>query len=177
MKLISLLAAMLMILASCTTAPNSENERQMLVQQSTDSLKQMQAEDSSLHSFLEHSYGYAIFPSVGKGGFIAGGAYGRGILYEKGRMIGYSDLSQATVGLQAGGQSYSELVVFEQQRDFDRFIGGRFTFSANASAVAIKTGAASAAQYTDGVAVFVEPIGGLMVEAAIGGQQFTYIPR
>jgi lipid-binding SYLF domain-containing protein len=177
MKITILLASAMLILAGCTTAPQGENERQMLVDQSTDSLRQMKAQDSSLISFLNHSYAYTIFPNVGKGAFIAGGAYGRGVVYEQGKMVGYSDISQATVGLQAGGQSYSELVVFEQQRDFDRFIGGRLTFAANASAVAIKTGAAESAQYTDGVAVFVAPTGGLMVEAAIGGQQFTYIPR
>src|SRR5450432_2351553 len=169
MKIASLSAAMLLTLASCTTAPVGENDRQMLVQESTDALKQMRAEDPSLGKFLDRSDGYAIFPNIGKGGLIAGGAYGRGILFEKGHMIGYSDLSQATIGLQAGGQSYTELVVFEQQRDVDRFVGGRFTFAANASAVAIKTGAAQSAQYTDGAAVFVEPVGGLMVEAAIGG--------
>jgi lipid-binding SYLF domain-containing protein len=177
MKITILLMSAMLIVAGCTTAPQSEGDRQMLVAQSADALRQMEAQDSSLVHFLNRSYAYTIFPNVGKGGFIAGGAYGRGVVYEQGKMIGYSDISQATFGLQAGGQSYSELVVFEKQLDFDRFIGGRLTFAANASAVAIKTGAADAAQYSDGVAVFVAPVGGLMVEAAIGGQQFTFLPR
>jgi lipid-binding SYLF domain-containing protein len=177
MKITILLACALLIIAGCTTAPQGENERQLLVSDSNDALRQMKSQDSSLGQFLNHGYAYAIFPSVGKGALIAGGAYGRGVVYEQGKMVGYSDISQATIGLQAGGQSYSELVVFEKQLDFDRFVGGHFAFAANASAVAIKTGAAETAKYTDGVAVFVQPTGGLMVEAAIGGQQFTFLPR
>jgi lipid-binding SYLF domain-containing protein len=177
MKIAFALAMVLLLLSGCTTAPNNESDRQSLVEESTGALKQMKAEDAGLGQFLNHSYGYVIFPSVGKGGLIAGGAYGRGIAFEQGKMIGYADVSQATVGAQLGGQTYSELIVFDAQRDFDRFIGGRLTFSANVSAVAIKTGAAEAARYTDGVAVFVEPTGGLMLEAAIGGQQFTFTPR
>lgn len=161
----------------CTTAPATSQERRTLMDESTAALRQMNTDDATLPAFLKSAYGYVIFPNVGKGGFIAGGAYGRGMVYEKGQWVGYADVSQATLGLQAGGQSYSELIVFETQIDFDRFIGGRLAFSANASAVALKSGAARAAKYTDGVAVFVEPIGGLMFEASVGGQQFTFFPK
>ena len=174
---LSLLLIIAGIMSGCTTAPSTESDKRSLIDDAAGTLRHMKVQDASLDRFLARSYGYTIFPSVGKGGLIAGGAYGRGIVYEKGQMVGYSDLSQATVGLQAGGQTYSELVVFETQIDFDRFIGGRLTLSANLSAVALKSGAASSARYTDGVAVFVEPIGGLMLEAAIGGQQFTYMPK
>src|SRR5690606_34069387 len=108
--------------------------------------------DSSLQGFLDKSYGYAVFPDVGKGGLGLGGAYGRGQVFEQGRLIGYCDLSQATIGLQAGAQTYSELIVFENKEALDRFTSGRFEFSANASAVALKAGAAAAADYTNGVA-------------------------
>jgi lipid-binding SYLF domain-containing protein len=118
-----------------------------------------------------------IFPNVGKGAWIVGGAYGRGVVYEQGQFVGYADISQATVGLQAGGQTYTELVVFEDKASLDRFKTGKLSFAANVSAVILKSGAAASAKYTDGVAVFVKPIGGAMVEAAIGGQQFTYQPK
>ena len=105
-----------------------------------------------------------------------GGAYGRGEVYERGQRIGYSDITQATIGLQAGGQSFSELIVFENAAALDRFKTGKFSFSANASAVAVKAGAAGAANFKDGMAVFVKPQGGLMFEASIGGQEFSYKP-
>ena len=92
-------------------------------------------------------------------------------------MIGYSDISQATIGLQAGGQSFSEMLVFESKADLDRFTAGKMSFAANASAVALKSGKAASTRYTDGVAIFVKPIGGLMGEAAVGGQQFTFQPK
>jgi lipid-binding SYLF domain-containing protein len=170
-------AILLALTAGCATAPATTSERSALVDESASSLRQMKLADASLAGFLGKSYGYVIFPNVGKGGFIAGGAYGRGTVYEKGQFVGYADLSQATVGLQAGGQSYSELIAFESQRDFDRFIGGRLTFAANLSAVALQSGAAASARYTDGVAVFVQPSGGLMLEAAVGGQTFHFMPK
>ena len=158
----------------CATAPSSDRERQALVDESQAAVSRFKAEDQSLDAFLNNAYGYAVFPNAGKGGFIAGGAYGRGTVYEQGRMIGYADMSQATVGLQAGGQSFSELIVFQDQKALDRFINNRLEFAANASAVALKAGAAASARYTDGVAVFTHAKGGLMVEAAIGGQRFTF---
>lgn len=164
-------------ISGCATAPASEGEKQALIDSSAAALRQMKASDRSLDRFITNAYGYAIFPNVGKGAFIAGGAYGRGMVYEKGTVLGFSDLSQATIGLQAGGQSYAELVVFETRTDLNRFTAGKLSFAANLSAVALKTGAAETARYTDGVAVFVQPIGGLMFEAAVGGQSFTFTPR
>lgn len=158
----------------CATAPSSGRERQALVDESQAALSQFKAEDQSLDAFLSNANGYAIFPDAGKGGFIAGGAYGRGTVYEQGRMIGYADMSQATVGLQAGGQAFSELIVFQDKKALDRFTNNRLEFTAAASAVALKAGAAATARYTDGVAVFTHAKGGLMVEAAIGGQRFTF---
>jgi lipid-binding SYLF domain-containing protein len=170
-------AMVLIAITGCATAPTTGYERQSLVDEAGSTLKQMTAEDSTVSYFVHSGYGYAIFPDVGKGAFIAGGAYGRGVVYEKGKMVGYADLSQATVGLQMGGQSSSELIVFESQGDLDRFVGGKMTFAANFSAVVLNTGSAGTARYTDGVAVFVQPNGGLMLEFAVGGQQFTFQPK
>lgn len=169
-----LLAAM--FAAGCQTMPN-ESEKPDLAEQTSAAMKKLRNDDPGLDRFLSRSYGYVIFPRAGKGGFIFGGAYGRGQVYEQGNFVGYADVSQATVGLQAGAQSFSELVCLETKTDFDRFTAGKFAFAANASAVALKTGAADSAKYNDGVAVFVEPIGGLMLEAVVGGQQFTYVPK
>jgi lipid-binding SYLF domain-containing protein len=95
-------------------------------------------------------------------------------VYERGQHIGYSDLTQGSVGLQAGGQSFSELILFENQAALDRFKAGQLDFAADASAVILKSGAATNANFVNGVAVVVQPIGGAMFEATIGGQQFTY---
>ena len=127
-----------------------------------------------LGALLQKGYGYALFPDVGKAGLGVGGAYGRGVVYERGQHIGYSDLTQASVGAQVGGQSFSEILVFETKAALERFKAGQFGFAAGASAVVLKSGVATTPNFVDGVAVIVHPIGGVMMEAAIGGQQFTY---
>jgi lipid-binding SYLF domain-containing protein len=165
------------LLGSCATAPASPEDKAALVTEARTRRQQMQTEDPSLGALLQKGYGYSLFPNVGKGGLVVGGAYGRGVVYERGQHIGYSDLSQGSVGLQVGGQSFSELLVFENKEALERFKAGRFGFAAGASAVVLKSGAATTATFVDGVAVVVQPIGGVMVEAAIGGQQFTYQPK
>jgi len=169
--IISLLAA------GCATAPKSEADRSQLSDDATVASQQTKETDPSLDRFLRISSGYAVFPHVAKGAAVVGGSYGRGTVYVGNELIGYADITQATIGLQAGGEEFREIVVFESQRDLDRFKAGKLTLAANLSAVALKTGSAESAKYTDGVAVFVQPIGGLIVEAAVGGQQFTYEPK
>ncbi|HEY7088282.1 MAG TPA: lipid-binding SYLF domain-containing protein [Tepidisphaeraceae bacterium] len=171
------MVCMLLAGVGCNTAPKSEEGRENLVSNADSALKQMTAADPSLQNFINRGYGYAIFPKVGKGAWIVGGAYGRGAVYEQGQFIGYADISQATVGLQAGGQTYMQLLVFENKDALERFKSGKLTFAANVSAVILKSGAAESAKFTDGIAVFVNPIGGAMVEAALGGQQFTFQPK
>ena len=168
----------------CDTAPASYAERSQLSDDAASALQQANAADASLRPFLRNSAGYVVFAHVAKGGAVVGGSYGRGTVYAgndlmgfSDRLVGYADLTQATVGLQAGGQEFREIVVFQSQADLDRFQRGNLSLAANLSAVALKTGAAGTAKYTDGVAVFVQPIGGLMFEAAVGGQQFTYQPK
>ena len=158
------------------TAPQSEEKKDALHAEADAALTSMKAADNSLEGFLDKSYGYAIFPNVGKGGFIAGGAFGRGEVYRRGQMVGFATMEQATIGLQAGGQNFAELIAFENEEAFNRFTSNRFEVTAQASAVAIKTGAAAAAKYTNGVAIFTYVKGGLMAEAAVGGQRFTFQP-
>jgi lipid-binding SYLF domain-containing protein len=162
------------LLGSCATAPASREDKAALVAEATSRLQQMSTEDPALGALVQRGHGYALFPNVGKAGLGVGGAYGRGVVYERGQHIGYSDLTQGSIGLQAGGQSFSELLVFETKAVLDRFKAGRFGLAADASAVVLKSGVATNANFIDGVAVVVQPIGGVMVEAAIGGQQFTY---
>ncbi len=169
----SLLSALL-ILSACATAPKTQAKREDLKGDATKALAEMKADDPSLGAFLNGSHAYVIFPHVGKAGAIVGGSYGRGIVYEKGAPIGYADISQATVGLQAGGQTFMELLAFESAKDLARFTDGQLALTANASAVILKSGAAESAKYSEGVAVFVKPIGGAMVEASVGGQRFTF---
>ena len=180
MRSITRVAAVLFVawlLISCSTAPPSQGGRDELLQQATATMSEMNREDPGLAELLRRGYGYALFPEVAKGGLVFGGAYGRGVVYEQGQHIGYADLSQASFGLQVGGQTYSELIVFENKAALDRLTQGNLELVADASAVILKKGAAANARFVDGVAVFVRPIGGAMAEASVGGQQLTYVPK
>jgi lipid-binding SYLF domain-containing protein len=176
LRLFALLVAVGM-LSGCSTSPKTEAGRENLHDDAAVTLRTMKRADPGLDEFLDQAHGYAVFPSVGKGGLIAGGAYGKGEVYEDGQWIGYADLSQATIGAQAGGQEFSELIVFQTKDALERFKSNKLHFAANASAVALKSGTAKSARYDNGVAVFVRPTGGLMVEAAIGGQSFSFSPK
>ena len=171
-----LIAGSLSMLAGCATAPDTEAKKTELHTSVMNNMTRIEALDPTLKRQVDNAYGYAIFPSVAKGGAIVGGAYGRGEVYEQGKRVGWSDLSQATIGAQLGGQTFSELILFENKAAMDNLKNGKLKFAAAASAVAMKSGAADTAKYTDGVMVFVDPIAGLMVEAAIGGQSFSFQP-
>ncbi|HTU02535.1 MAG TPA: YSC84-related protein [Candidatus Sulfotelmatobacter sp.] len=139
-------------------------------------LEDFRKKDPDLMKFLEGAAGYAVFPTVGKGGFGIGGAYGKGVLFERGQPVGRTSLAQVTIGFQFGGQAYSEVVFFETARTLNAFKEGQFALAAQASAVAVTAGASTNARYRDGVAVFTLAKGGLMYEASVGGQKFEYEP-
>jgi lipid-binding SYLF domain-containing protein len=130
--------------------------------------------DPLLSKLFEGAAGYVMFPNVGKGAVGVGGASGNGIVYEKGKTIGKAKMTQVSVGFQFGGQAYRELIFFENQEALDRFKKNKFEFSAQASAVAAKSGASANAKYTDGVMVYTAQKGGLMYEASVGGQKFKF---
>lgn len=176
-KTLSACALAITVIAGCSTAPKNQDDRAMLRREGESAIDKMAVTDSSLKPFLDRSYAYVVFPEVGKGGLIVGAAYGHGVVYEKGVMVGYADVSKATVGLQAGGQTFTEIIAFENKNVLDRFKNGNLKFSANVSAVLLKSGAADSAKFSNGIAVFVQPLGGAMVEASIGGQSFSYIPK
>ena len=140
-------------------------------------LAEFERTNPKVKPFLESAYGYAVFPSVGKGAIGIGGAYGDGLVYEKGKLIGSTSLSQVTIGFQLGGQAYRELIVFQNKQALDRFKGGNYEFDAQASGVAVTAGISFDAAYEHGVAVFTMAKGGLMYEASIGGQKFSFEPK
>lgn len=154
-------------------------------------------ESDVVKPFFKNSYGYAVFPTVGKGGLGIGGALGKGQVYRQGKVTGKSTLVKLSIGFQAGGQAFSEIIFFKDKRAYDEFTSGGFEFDATASAVAITAGAQAKAgssgsssevsagpktgkqlggTYVKGMAVFVHTLGGLMYEAAIGGQKFSFDP-
>jgi lipid-binding SYLF domain-containing protein len=148
-------------------------------------------------TFFEKAYGYAVFPTVGGAGFIVGGAHGKGRVYSQGVLTGDTTMNLLSAGLQAGAKAYSEIIFFEDKRALEQFESGQFAFGADASAVAITTGAQAQAgtngvssgastyssnagttgRYYNGMAVFTVAKGGLMYAATLSGQQFTYTPR
>jgi lipid-binding SYLF domain-containing protein len=148
--------------------------------------------------FFKTCYGYAVFPTIGKGGFVVGGAHGKGRVYEKGKYIGDTTVTQLSVGFQAGGQAYSQIIFFEDKRALEEFTQGNFEFEAGVSAVAITAAAGGTAgtsgasatasggkkdattvgsSYYKGMAVFTIVKGGAMYQATVAGQKFSYEPR
>ena len=167
-----------------------------LADQYTDTIEIFRKSSQSGRMFA-NAYGYAVFPTIGKGGVIVGAAHGDGRVYEKGKYIGDTSMTQVSVGAQLGGQAYSMIIFFENQAALQTFTAGNFEFGADASAVAItaaadakattagasasasvtKDQAATAANYYKGMRTYTIAKGGLMVEASLGGQKFTFKRR
>ena len=133
--------------------------------------------DPGIETFFENAAGYAVFPSIGKGGVIVGGAYGKGLVIVDDKVDGNTSMTQATVGLQLGAQKYAQFIFFRDQIALEHFKRGNFEFGAQASAVAITKGASADTNYDKGVVIFTQASGGLMAEGSVGGQKFTYEPR
>jgi lipid-binding SYLF domain-containing protein len=171
-------APLLALLAACgSTRPSETSERDALHREVEAAVARFKAADPGLARWFEEAYGYAVFPSVAKGGILLGGGYGRGEVYRGGELVGYSTLTQGTIGAQFGAQGFSEVVFFRDRVGFERFCSDAFEFAAQISAVAATAGAADKANYHGGVAVFVLVDAGLMVEAAVGGQKFQFAPK
>ena len=132
--------------------------------------------DEPMKDLFDNSYAYVIFPNIGKGALLVGGAGGNGIVYESGKEIGTAKMVQISIGAQAGGQAYREVIFFENKETLDRFKDNKVEFSGQVSAVAAKSGASANAKYAEGIQVYTQEKNGLMLEASIGGQKFTYKP-
>ena len=164
----------IVVVAACAHAPATVAEKSQLDTQSLATLQEMRQKDPGLNDLLNNSAGYVVLPNVSKGGFIAGVAWGRGVLYQHGVPIGYVTLDQGSIGAQAGGQTIAELIVLRDQYGIDRLKAGHFSLGANANAELISAGAAAATRFDDGVAVFQLPKGGLMAELSVSGQQLKF---
>jgi lipid-binding SYLF domain-containing protein len=139
-------------------------------------IAKFKAKDPGLARVFAGAAGYVVFPTVGKGGIGIGGARGKGWVYQRGRLIGRSTLTQVTIGLQLGGQAYSEVVFLKDRAALENFKLGRLKLDAQASAVALTARAAADLAYRNGVAIVTMAKGGLMYEASVGGQKFSFTP-
>jgi lipid-binding SYLF domain-containing protein len=174
-KKFGVLVVMSGLFAACAVAPKTAGQRAGLKIDADNTITQMTRQDPSLGPVLNQAAGYVVFPSVGQGGALVGGAGGKGVLYERGQPIGYADLRQVSVGAELGGQRFAELVVLRDQAAVDRVKGGTFDVGAQASAVIVTAGQAAATQFGQrGVAVYVQPHGGAMFNLSLTGQQIRF---
>ncbi|MCU0787838.1 MAG: hypothetical protein MUC91_06555 [Verrucomicrobia bacterium] len=167
--------AMVMALCVASAGTAMAESLEKLQEQEKEALQMLNAKDSTFDAALKKAYGHVIFPNVGKGGFIVGGAGGEGLVYEGTKLIGTATLSQATIGAQVGGQTFIEVILFSDQIAMRKFKEGRFEMSAGVSAVAAAEGVADKADYEGGMAVITLPKKGLMAEASVGGQKFKFV--
>ncbi|MEM7136271.1 MAG: lipid-binding SYLF domain-containing protein [Myxococcota bacterium] len=166
------------VLWLANTAPASADrlDDEQLAVDVQDALTRFEEKDPSFRATLDKAAGYAVFPEVAKGGFIVGGASGRGEVYQGGQLIGHGHLSQGTIGFQIGGQKYAQVILFKTESALNRFKKNRFELSAEANANASDQGGAAKAKYADGVAILILPTSGLMAEASIGGEKLKFRP-
>ncbi|TFV92172.1 hypothetical protein E4S40_16665 [Algoriphagus kandeliae] len=170
----NLLITLFFLLIAGVVFAQSDKKDQQIIQDTAEAKAAFLEDDPSMSQLFNSAYGYIILPNVGKGGLGVGGAAGNGVAFEQGTQVGFARMTQVTIGFQAGGQAYSEVVFFEDKEAWDRFKNGKIEMAAQVSAVAAASGASANAKYVDGVAVFTRTKGGLMYEASVGGQQFKF---
>lgn len=162
-----------MMFAISTMAQSKEKQKE-IIEDSKEAKAAFLKKDEGMAKFFNKSYGYVMFPNVGKGGLGVGGAAGNGTAYKQGSLVGMAKLTQVSIGFQAGGQAFREVIFFETQKEFDRFTENKIEFTAQVSAVAAAAGASANAKYVEGVAIFTMAKGGLMYEASVAGQKFKF---
>jgi len=174
-RIIALLIAMISVTVICTPTLYAQNTKeQKMIDEANEAKQAFIKSDAGLADNFKSAYAYVIFPNIGKGALIVGGAGGKGTAFQNGKPVGKAKVVQITVGAQAGGQAYREVIFFENESSFQRFKDDKLEFSGQMSAVAVKAGASANVNYTNGVLVFTEERGGLMAELSVGGQKFTY---
>lgn len=169
---LGMLTLTVLMLTACASIPSDER----MARESRAALDRFVDRDPGLQDWINHAHGYVVFPEVGAAGLGVGGGFGRGMVFRGGQPIGRATVSQATIGAQIGAQSFSQVIFFKDDAALRVFQRGNLEFSARATAVAATAGAAATTSYERGVAVFVLPRGGLMAEATVGGQRFTFEP-
>lgn len=162
---------LVIVLAGCSTVPERPEARAVLSAEVNETIAIFKEKDPHIQRFFDSSYGYAVLPKVFKAAFFGGGAYGKGEVYEQGKMIGYCSMSQATLGFSLGGEYFREIIFFQEKNDLEVFKTEEFTFSAQVTGVAATIGAAAKADYQAGMAVFVATDKGLMVDVSLGGAE------
>ncbi|MDD5064173.1 MAG: lipid-binding SYLF domain-containing protein [Phycisphaerae bacterium] len=176
-KIIMMCLCLAIVSAGCAIAPEEPEGKAVLSAEASEAIAVFKEKDPKIQKFFDNSYGWAVLPKVFKGAFLAGGAYGKGEVYEQGKMVGYCSMSQATLGFSFGGEFFREIIFFKTKNDLDVFKTEEFTFSAQVTGVAVTLGAAAKADYKSGMAVFVATDTGLMVDASLGGQKFNYLEK
>jgi len=169
------------ILASlfCTilvTAVMAQDKEKFNYQASQETITEFSEMDDVLAGLFDSSYGYAVFPSVGKGAIGVGGAAGKGILYKDGEAVGGIQLTQVSIGFQLGGKKYSEVIFFQTEEAYTKVLEDDLKLSADASAVALEKGTGVNANFDNGLFIVTRPLGGLMFDAAVGGQKLEFHP-
>ncbi len=172
MKRFMAVGAMMLVGFALATPIQAQDEDE--VQEVEDVIATFVEKDPDMQEWFDTSHGYAVFPNVGKGGLGIGAAHGNGLVYQGGTVVGKTELKEVTIGLQAGGQSFVEVIFFKDKTAFDDFTRGNYEFGAQVSAVALTAGASADLAYNGGVAVMTMAKGGLMYEASVGGQKFEY---
>ena len=162
----------LILLASVAVAPSAAWAQEDV----PPVIAKFKAKDPGMEKIFSDAVGYAVFPTVGKGGLGIGGARGKGWVYQSGKLIGKSTLTQVSIGFQFGGQAYSEIVFFQTRQALDNFKLGHLKLDAQASAIALTARASTDLAYREGVAIVTMAKGGLMYEASVGGQKFSFSP-
>jgi len=173
MKTLHLFIITAFLLLSFTGSAQHKDDLK-LIKDANKAIETLRSTQPKLNTYFDQATGYVVFPNVGKGGFIVGAAAGNGVLYENNRPVGMADLKKINLGFQAGGQAIIEVIFFEHEDALREFKSGSYQFSAEATAVALKSGVAIDAKYKDGVAVFTLPKAGLMADITIGGQKFSF---
>jgi lipid-binding SYLF domain-containing protein len=142
----------------------------------TETVKTFKADHPNMQIYFDKAYGYAVFPTIGSAALVFGGSHGKGKVFEQGKLIGDASLSKASIGLQAGGESYSMLIFFQDKETLTKFKSNKVSLAAGASVTAMDKGKSATMAWSDGIAVFTRNKGGLMASAAVGGQQFEFMP-
>ncbi len=169
-----LLLALLAATAGCASTPSTAAEKADLSDDAQTKLRSLERDIPDLKDTVEGGYGYAILPSIAKGGLVFEGASGLGVVYEQDQFIGYAHLTMVNFGAVIGGEDYTELLVFKTKAALDDFKANNLKFNAHAGATALKAGVQVNAKFVDDVAVLIQTNSGFDIDASIGGQQFTF---